>query len=354
MRLAIREAVNAVIKVRVPTIWGNATTSVACDSKKLESWDQNLMTEWHGRYRGYGVMVYWHVDTNSLCIHSQSKTCTSSEVGSMIKGILEPSTQMDLNAAYVDTHGQSNVGFWIGKLLNFEMLPRLKNIHEQKLYVVSDSDKNTYRNLTHILKDSIQWKLIETHYDEVVKHLVALKMGMVEADVFVKRFSRDNYKHPVYKALCEIGKAAKTIFLCNYLENENLRIEINASLNDVERLNSVMNFFFYGKLGEISSNGPEEQELSILCLHLLQVCAVYINTLLIQEILSDTAWRNKLKPEDFRALSPLFHAHFNPYGIFLLDLEKRLMIGKEDIIHDRSEKNSSQRKSQTIVEALES
>jgi TnpA family transposase len=78
-----------------------------------------------------------------------------------------------------------------------------------------------------------------TQHDEVVKHLVALKMGIVEADVFVKRFSRDNYKHPVYKALCEIGKFAKTIFLCNYLENENLRIEINASLNVVERLNSV-------------------------------------------------------------------------------------------------------------------
>lgn len=354
VRLAIREAVNAVIKVRDPAIWGNATTSVACDSKKLESWDQNLMTEWHGRYRGHGVMVYWHVDTNSLCIHSQSKTCTSSEVGAMIKGILEHSTQMDLNAAYVDTHGQSTIGFGIGKLLNFEILPRLKNIHEQKLYVASDSDKNSYNNLAYILKDSIQWKLIETHYDEVVKHLVALKMGMVEADVFVKRFSRDNYKHPVYKALCEIGKAAKTIFLCDYLENENLRIEINASLNVVERLNSVMNFFFYGKLGEINSNYPEEQELSILCLHLLQVCAVYINTLLIQEILSDETWRNKLKPEDFRALSPLFHAHFNPYGIFLLDLEKRLMIGKEDIIHDRSEKNSGQRKSKTITEALES
>lgn len=130
VRLAIRETVNAVIKVRDPTIWGNATTSVACDSKKLESWDQNLITEWHGRYRGHGVMVYWHVDTNSLCIHSQSKTCTSSEVGSMIKGILEHSTQMDLNAAYVDTHGQSTIGFGIGKLLNFEILPRLKNIQK--------------------------------------------------------------------------------------------------------------------------------------------------------------------------------------------------------------------------------
>jgi TnpA family transposase len=328
--LAIREVINAVISIRDPAIFGTATTTVACDSKKLNSWDQNLMNEWHGRYKGHGVMVYWHVDTNALCIHSQSKTCTSSEVGAMIKGILEHSTKMDLNAAYVDTHGQSTIGFGVGKLLNFELLPRLKNIHKQKLYMVSDSDKQSYTNLTAILKDSIQWKHIEADYHEAVKHIVALKHGLVEADVFVKRFSKDNYKHPAYKALCEIGKATKTIFLCKYLQQEELRIEINAGLNVVERLNGVMNFFFYGKLGEINSNDPDEQELSILCLHLLQACSVYINTLLIQEILSDPYWRNKLTPEDYRALSPLIHSHFNPYGIFLLDLEKRLMINIKD------------------------
>ena len=348
VKLAIREVINAVIGIRDPTIFGTATTTVACDSKKLNSWDQNLMTEWHGRYRGHGIMVYWHVDTNALCIHSQSKTCTSSEVGSMIKGILEHSTKMDLNAAYVDTHGQSTIGFGIGRLVKFELLARLKNIHKQKLYMVSDADKQLYTNLTAILKDSIQWKHIEADYHEAVKHIVALKLGLVEADVFVKRFSKDNYKHPAYKALCEIGKAAKTIFLCKYLQQEELRIEINAGLNIVERLNGVMNFFFYGKLGEINSNDPDEQELSILCLHLLQACAVYINTLLIQEILSDPYWRNKLTPEDYRALSPLIHSHFNPYGTFLLDLAKRLMINIEDFAHAREQSNASQRESEAV------
>ena len=349
VRLAIREVINAVISTRDPKIFGTATTTVACDSKKLNAWDQNLINEWHGRYKGHGVMVYWHVDTNALCIYSQSKTCTSSEVGSMLRGVLEHSTKMDLNAAYVDTHGQSTIGFGTGKLLNLKLLPRLKNIHKQKLFTVSDSDKEVYSNLTVILKDSIEWKDIEANYDEAIKHLVALKTGLVEADVFIKRFSKDNYKHPAYRAICEIGKAAKTIFLCDYLQHEELRIEINEGLNIVERLNSVMNFFFYGKLGEINSNDPDEQELSILCLHLLQACAVYINTLIIQEILSDPNWRNRLTPADYRALSPLIHSHFNPYGTFLLDLAKRLMINKEDFEYAGKASNTSQRKSQAIA-----
>lgn len=90
-----------------------------------------------------------------------------------------------------------------------------------------------------------------------------------------------------------------------------------------------MSFIFYGKVGEISSNDKEEQELSIICLHLLQACMGYINTILIQEILSQPSWENVFTPEDKRALNVLFHGHINPYGLFPLDLRKRLGIGSE-------------------------
>jgi TnpA family transposase len=272
------------------------------------------------------VMIYWHVDTRSTCIYSQLKTCSSSEVGAMIQGILKHATHMDLQKSYVDTHGQSTIGFAFSYLLHFDLLPRLKNINKQKLYYVEPKDKNNYEHLTPILKESIQWKIIEENYDEVVKYIAALKMGTVEADVLIKRFSKNNYQHPVYKALTEIGKAVKTIFLCRYLASEALRIEIHEALNVVERLNSIMGFIFYGRLGEISTNKQADQELSVVCLHLLQVCMVYINTLIIQEVLSDPSWRVKLMPEDLRALSPLIHAHINPYGLFPLDLKQRLLI----------------------------
>ena len=137
---------------------------------------------------------------------------------------------------------------------------------------------------------------------------------------------KDNYTHPVYKALNEIGNAVRTLFLCRYLTSEALRVEINEALNIVERLNGIAGFIFYGKLGEICTNKKDEQSLAVACLHLLQVCMVYINTLLIQEVLSDKTWANKLTKEDFRALSTLIHAHINPYGLFPLDLLKRLII----------------------------
>ena len=63
--------------------------------RKFGSWDQNLMTEYHARYGGRGVMVYWHVEKHSVCIHSQLKACSSSEVASMIEGVIRHETQME-------------------------------------------------------------------------------------------------------------------------------------------------------------------------------------------------------------------------------------------------------------------
>src|SRR3546814_3331398 len=56
----------------------------------------NLMTEWHARYGGRGVMIYWHVERRATCVHSQLKRCSSSEVASMIEGVLRHCTDMEI------------------------------------------------------------------------------------------------------------------------------------------------------------------------------------------------------------------------------------------------------------------
>src|SRR3954463_7798487 len=89
--------------------------NLRCDHPR--AWDQNLLTEWHVRYRGPGIMVYWHVEKKALCIYSQIKRCSSSEVASMIQGLLSHQTEMSIEKGFVDTHGQSFVGFTFTHLL---------------------------------------------------------------------------------------------------------------------------------------------------------------------------------------------------------------------------------------------
>ena len=62
----------------------------------------------------------------------------------------------------------------------------------------------------------------------------------------------------------------------------------------------------------------------MLSLHLLQISLVYINTLMIQQVLSERVWLDRMALDDWRALTPLIYAHINPYGTFELNLNERL------------------------------
>jgi hypothetical protein len=46
---------------------------------------------------------------------------------------------------------------------------------------------------------------------------------------------------------------------------------------------------------------------------------------MIQQVLEEKQWRDRLTAIDLRALSPLKWQHVNPYGTFALDLTKRIL-----------------------------
>ncbi|MGI8590866.1 MAG: Tn3 family transposase [Nakamurella sp.] len=321
LRAAIALVVSETFARREEAWWG-AGTACASDSKKFGSWESNLMTEWHNRYGGPGVMIYWHVESKSVCIYSQLKSCSSSEVAAMIQGVLSQLGDADIEKNYVDTHGASVVGFAFTYLLGFRLLPRLKSIGRQRLYQ-ADADSR-YAHLGPVLSRPINWDLIGQQYDQLVEYATALRLGTAEAEQVLCRFTRGGPKHPAYLALQELGRAVKTVFLCEYLADETLRHEIHQGLQVVENWNSGNGFFFYGKDSDLTGEDREHQETSMLALHLLQSAAVLVNTMLMQSVLDEPAWAAKMTAEDRRALSPLFWANINPYGEIHLDMGRRL------------------------------
>ena len=326
LRRAIAIVANGTLQARNPAIWGSATTACASDSKHHGAWDQNLTTQWHVRYGGRGIMIYWHVERNSLCIHSQLKSPSSSEVASMIEGVIHHCTEMEVDRQYVDSHGQSTVAFAFCRLLGFLLLPRLKAIHSQTLYRPETGKADAYADLQLILGKPIDWELVRQQYDQMIKYTTALRLGTAETEAILRRFTKHNVQHPTYKAFAELGKAIKTIFLCQYLHSKELRREIHDGLNVVEQWNGATDFVFFARRGEMASNRREDQEISMLSLHLIQNCMVYVNTLMIQKLLAQPHWQGRFTPRDYAALTPLIWEHVNPYGRFDLEMNSRLAL----------------------------
>ncbi len=328
-RIAI-EIANATFRVRRASVWGEGLyRAVASDSAHFRSWDQNIFTEWHSRYGGRGVLIYWSVEKGSVVIHSQRINCSASEVHAMVEGAVRHGTEMKVEANYVDTHGQSEIGFGITKLLGFDLLPRIKRINKCKLYRPAAGESGLWPGLGPAMTRPIRWELIAQQYDQMVKYATAIRTGTASTEAILRRFVKANAAHPTYQAMIELGRAQKTIFLCRYLRSRELQREIEEGLNVIESWNRANSVIYYGKTGELSSNRVDEQELSVQCLRIVQASLVYINTLMIQGLIDDPDTGDVLvTAADKRGVTPLFWEHVLPYGEVKLNMSSRLTLGE--------------------------
>jgi TnpA family transposase len=105
---------------------------------------------------------------------------------------------------------------------------------------------------------------------------VAVKRGTATSEAILKRYNSYNVTHPTYKAFAEVGKAEKTIFLCDYLVSREVQREVHEGLNVVENWNATNDFICYGRQGELATNSREQQEAVTLSLQLLQNCLMLI------------------------------------------------------------------------------
>ena len=316
---------NATFAARRQAVWGEGSTAVASDSTHFRSYDQNIFTEWHSRYGGRGILIYWHVDRGSMVVHSQTLRASASEVHAMVEGAIRHGTTMKVEGNYTDTHGQSEIGFGITRLLGFDLLPRIKQINRVRLYRPVAGQADAFPNLTPALTRPIRWDLVEQNYDQMIKFATAIRQGTASTEAILRRFTR-SASHPTYQAMLEVGRAQRTIFVARYLRSRELQREITEGLNVVEAFNGANSVIYYGKGGEIASNRKEEQEMTVLCLRILQAALVYVNTLLLQDVLAEDHWADMLTTEDQRGLTPLFWQHVLPYGEVKLDMTARLSI----------------------------
>ena len=175
------------------------------------------------------------------------------------------------------------------------------------------------------LVDGLAIQVVLADPDVSVDRMREVCLRTASTEALLRRFTSET-THPAYAAILETGRAQRSIFLARWLRDRDLQRETESGLNVVENYNGVNDYIRFGKRGELASNRREEQELGMLCLHILQSSLGLINTLMIQRVLTEPAWSERLTTEDLRGLTPLLYTHVNPYGTFSLDLAERLAL----------------------------
>ena len=97
-----------------------------------------------------------------------------------------------------------------------------------------------YKHIDPLFSDVIDWKLIETHWQDLFQVVLSIKVGKILPSTLLRKL-RSNSKNRLYQAFRELGRVIRTIFLLRYISDMKLREQITASTNKVEAYNGFQN-----------------------------------------------------------------------------------------------------------------
>jgi len=107
----------------------------------------------------------------------------------MVEGAIRHGTSMKVEGNYVDSYGQSEIGFGITRLLGFDLLPRIKQINKVRLYRPQAGEGDAYPRLSPALTRPINWEIVETNYDQMIKYATAIRQGTASTEAILRRFT---------------------------------------------------------------------------------------------------------------------------------------------------------------------
>jgi len=318
LEAAMRDLINAYNRLELPKCWGTGKRAAA-DGSKFQLYENNLMSEYHIRYGGYGGIAYHHVSDTYIALFTHFINCGVWEAVYILDGLLKNTSDIQPDTLHADTQGQSTTVFGLSYLLGIKLMPRIRNWQDCKFF--RPSLDSVYEYIDPLFKDVVDWSLILTHWQDLMRVVLSIQSGKLLPSTLLRKLGSYSRKNRLYQAFRELGRVVRTVFLLEYISDRGLRREITACTNVVEGYNHFLDWIFFGKEGVITENDPEEQEKRLKYLDLVANAVILHNavdlSLVIQQLKADGF---KFDRSMLATLSPYLTRHLKRYGDFVIDL----------------------------------
>ena len=162
---------------------------------------------------------------------------------------------------------------------------------------------------------SLNLKEIEIHWREVLRLATSIKQGTVTASLMLKKLASYPKQNGLAKALREIGRIERKLFMLDWFRDPALRRRVQAGLNKGEARNALACAVFLHRLGEIRDRKPENQSYRASGL----TAAISLWNTVYMERTIDALKRKGVKSNEqlLSHLSPLGWEHINMTGDYI-------------------------------------
>lgn len=317
---AITKTINHYNNFMLPKQWGTGK-SASADGTKWDIYEQNLLSEYHIRYGGYGGIGYYHVSDTYIALFSHFIPCGVYEALYILDGLLKNESDIQPNQVHGDTHAQSYTVFGLAYLLGIELMPRIRTLKELNFY--KPDAKTIYKHIESLFDKPINWALIEKYLPDMLRIALSIKSGKLTASAILRKLGTKSRKNKLYFAFRELGRVIRTEFLLHYIEDIEVRTMIHAATCKSEEFNQFLKWTFCGGEGIISENNRYEQLKIIKYNHLIG------NLIILHNVHGMTRAFNELAnegymvdPELLKLFAPYRTGHINRFGTHILNLDK--------------------------------
>lgn len=241
--------------------------------------------------------------------------------------VLEQETELSPTEIMTDTAGYTDTIFGIFHLLGYQFSPRIADIGGSRFWRVDR--KADYGLLDELAANRINVRLIANHWDDLLRLAGSLKLGVVRAAGLTRTLQTNDRPTKLARALQELGRLIKTLYLLRFIDDESYRRRILIQLNRGENRHRLARVIFHGKRGELRQRYRDGQEDQLGSLGLVVNVVVLWNTIYMDAALNQLrAEGYEVKPEDVVHLSPLSFGHINMLGRYAFTLPEIIARGE--------------------------
>ncbi len=318
LEAAVADIINQYRRFELPSCWGSDKVVIA-DGTQMELRENNLLGERHIRYGGFGGIAYHHISATYIALFSKFIACGVWEAVYILDALLEQESEMEPDILHADTQGQSEPVFGLAHLLGIKLYPRMRNWNDVIFY--RPEKGRAYRHIDALFSKSIDWALIETHWQDMMQVVLSIQAGKILPSTLLRKLGSHSRRNKLNRAFRELGRAMRTLFLLRYTSEADLRRSIRAETTKVESYNDFLDWVGFGG-PVLKSDDPVEQAKQVKYMDLVANVIMLHNVHDLTGILADMeaeGW--KLTRELLARLSPYMREHIRRFGRYLLDME---------------------------------
>ena len=312
-------------------LWGDGTTA-SSDGQFFRASDRAAGRSDVNLHYGSepGTKFYSHLSDQYGYFGILPISPTESEAAYVLDSLFDHDTILEIEEHFTDTGGASDHVFALFAMIGKRFAPRLRNLKDRKFHTFEKA--GTYPALAGHIGAPINAPLILENWDDLLRLAASISTRAVAPSAILKKLAASPNPSQLAKALRELGRIERSLFMIEWYSSLSLRRRCQAGLNKGEAAHKLKRAVFFHERGEIRDRSFEGQAFRASGLNLVVSAIVHWNTVYLSRAVAHLRRNGRIAPDHLlKHVSPLSWEHINLTGIYSWDEENQIPGGFREL-----------------------